>query len=102
MATHWGPNVHSMTRLFEAGRAPDIRPRLDGHELVGIPVQFYSRKVLGMPGVCGLWVGGQPVYDVAAFDASGRPLGLIEPETPVAERMYDELRRVLVAEDIHA
>jgi len=94
--------VPHVTRLFEAGRAPDIRPRLDGRELVGIPVQFYRRKVLGMPGVCGLWLGGQPVYDVAAFDASGSPLGQIEPETAVARRMYDELRRVLIAEDIRA
>lgn len=91
-----------VTRLFELGQAPDIRPRLDGREVVGVPVQFYRRKVLGMPGVCGLWLGGQPVYDVAAFDASGRPLGRIEPETAVARRMYDELRRVLIAEDIRA
>jgi hypothetical protein len=91
-----------VTRRFEAGRAPDIRPRLDGKELVGVPVQFYRRKVLGMPGVCGLWVGGRPVYDVKVFDAAGYPLGSIEPETSIAERMYDELRRVLIAEDIHA
>ena len=53
-----------------------------------------------MSGVCGLWLGGQPVCDVAAFDAAGRPLGQIEPETAVARRMYDELRRVLIAEAI--
>ena len=91
-----------MTRRFEAGRAPDIRPRLDGLELVGTPVQFYRRKVLGMSGVCGLWVGGRPVYDVNLFDAAGYPIGRIEPETSIAERMYDELRRVLISEDIHA
>lgn len=91
-----------MTRRFEAGRAPDIRPRLDGQELAGTPVQFYLRKVAGMSGVCGLWVGGRPVYDVNLFDAAGDPIGRIEPETSAAERMYDELRRVLISEDIHA
>jgi hypothetical protein len=91
-----------VTRRFEAGRAPDIRPRLDGQELVGTPVQFYRRKVAGMSGVCGLWVGGRPVYDVNLFDAAGYPIGRIEPETSIAERMYDELRRVLISEDIHA
>ena len=95
-------NVPAVSRRFEAGEAPDIRPRLDGQELVGTPVQFYRRKVLGMPGVCGLWVGGRPVYDVNVFDAAGFPIGRIEPETAIAERMYDELRRVLIAEDIHA
>jgi hypothetical protein len=75
---------------------------LDGQELVGIPVQFYRRKVLGMPGICGLWVGGRPVYDVEVFDTAGYPLGTIEPETSIAERMYDELRRVLISEVIHA
>ena len=94
--------VPTVSRRFEAGRAPDIRPRLDGQELVGTPVQFYRRKVLGMPGVCGLWVGGRPVYDVNVFDAAGYPIGRIEAETAIAERMYDELRRVLIAEDIHA
>ncbi len=95
-------NVRSVTRVFEAGQVPDIRPRLDGRELIGIPVQFYRRRVFGMPDVCGLWIGGRPVYDVLAFDATGRQLGVIEPETSVAERLYDELRRVLIAEDIHA
>jgi hypothetical protein len=94
--------VRSVTRVFEAGQVPDIRPRLDGRELIGIPVQFYRRRVFGMPDVCGLWIGGRPVYDVLAFDATGRQLGVIEPETSVAERLYDELRRVLIAEDIHA
>ena len=42
------------------------------------------------------------MYDVNVFDAAGFPLGRIEAETSIAERMYDELRRVLIAEDIHA
>jgi hypothetical protein len=95
-------SVPAVSRRFEAGEAPDIRPRLDGQELVGTPVQFYRRKVLGMPGVCGLWVGGRPVYDVNVFDSKGFPIGRIEPENAIAERMYDELRRVLIAEDIHS
>jgi hypothetical protein len=96
------PSLRSVKRVFETGQVPDIRPRLDGRELVGIPVQFYRRRVFGMPDVCGLWIGGQPLYDVLALDAAGRHLGVIEPETAVAERLYDELRRVLIAEEIHA
>jgi hypothetical protein len=90
-----------MTRRFDVGRAPDIRPRLDGRALDGVPVQFYQRKILGVD-VCGLWVGGQPVYDVTVYDVAGRPLGKIESEGPRAQQVYDELRRVLVAEEIHA
>ena len=55
---------------------------------------------LGDQGV--LFDDGRPVYDVNVFDAAGFPIGRIEPETAIAERMYDELRRVLIAEDIHA
>ena len=89
-----------MTRRFDVG-APDLRPRLDGREVVGKPVRFYRRKVLGT-GVCGLWVGGQPVYDVTVYDSAGSALGRIGSETSMAAHMYDELRRVLVAEEIRA
>jgi len=90
-----------MTRRFDVGSAPGLRPRLDGREVVGMPVRFYRRKVLGV-GVCGLWVGGQPVYDVTVYDPAGSALGMIGSETSPAAQMYDELRRVLVSEDIHA
>jgi len=81
--------------------APDIRPRLDGREVIGVPVQFYRRTVRGV-GVCGLWLGGRPVYDVAVFDPVGDVLGVIEPDGLLGQQTYDELRRVLIAEDIHA
>lgn len=64
-------------------------------------MRFYRRKVLGV-GVSGLWVGGQPVYDVAIYDPAGRRLGTVGSEDAPARAIYDELRRVLVAEDIHA
>ena len=66
-----------------------------------MPVRFYRRKVLGAS-VCGLWMGGQPVYDVTVYDSAGSALGMIGPETSPVAQMYDELRRVLVAEDICA
>lgn len=46
--------------------------------------------------------GGQPVYDVTVYDSAGSALGTVGSETSPAAEMYDELRRVLVAEDIHA
>jgi hypothetical protein len=64
-------------------------------------VRLYRRKVLGV-GVLGLWVGGRPVYDVAVYDPHGKQLGVIESEGPSARQTYDELRRALVADDIHA
>ena len=76
-------------------------PRLDGRTVVDGPARFYRRRVLGAY-VCGLWIGGNPVYDVAVYDAAGRPLGRIEPESSAAERTYDQLRRALVAEAIQA
>jgi hypothetical protein len=90
-----------VTRRFDLGREPSIRHRLDGEEIVGVPVRFYGRRVLGV-GVFGLWVGGQPVYDVVAYDIAGRPVGMIGSEGALALRTYDELRRVLVSEVIHA
>ena len=76
-------------------------PRLDGHEVVGAPARFYRRRVLGEE-VFGLWIGGDPVYDVVVYDSAGQPLGRIEPEGSAAERAYDQLRRALVAEAIQA
>lgn len=64
-------------------------------------MRLYRRKILGV-GVLGLWVGGQPVYDVAVYDPYGKQLGVIESEGPRARQTYDELRRALVADDIHA
>lgn len=75
--------------------------RFDGHEVVGVPARFYRRRVLGAD-VCGLWIGGDPIYDVAVYDPAGRPLGRIESEGSAAERTYDELRRALVAEALQA
>lgn len=66
-----------------------------------MPVRYYGRRVLGV-GVFGLWVGGQPVYDVMVYDVAGRQVGMIGSEGPLAHRTYDELRRVLVSEVIHA
>ena len=80
---------------------PGVVPRLDGREVVGAPARFYRRRVLGAE-VCGLWIGGHPMYDVVVYDAAGRPLGRIEPEGSAAERAYDQLRRALVAEAIQA
>jgi YD repeat-containing protein len=90
-----------MTRRINVGQAPDVRPTLDGHEITGVPVRFYSRKVMG-GGVCGLWIGGQPMYDVTVYDAEWRPLGIIAARGTATQGMYDALRRVLVAEEIHA
>lgn len=84
-----------------AGDAPGLLPRLDGRELAGIPVQLYRRQVFGVD-VLGLWVGGEAVYDVTVYDASGRSLGVIEPEGSATRETYDRLRRSLVAELIHA
>ncbi len=83
------------------GESPGVPPRLDGQELVGVPAQLYSRHVFG-ESVLGLWVGGEAVYDVAVYDASGRALGVIAPEGPNSRATYDRLRRSLVAELIHA
>ncbi len=80
---------------------PGVVPRLDGRKVVDGPARFYRRRVLGSD-VCGLWIGGNPVYDVAVYDAAGRPLGVIEPEGSAAERAYDQLRRALVTEAIQA
>ena len=76
-------------------------PRLDGRTVVDGPARFYRRRVLGAD-VCGLWIGGDPVYDVVVYDAAGRPLGRIEPEGSAAEQSYDQLRRALVTEAIQA
>ena len=65
-------------------------------------MQFYRRKVLGLADVCGLWIGGLALYDVTVVDVRGRAVGRIPPESPAAEHLYDELRRVLVAEEIRA
>ena len=64
-------------------------------------MRLYRRKLLGV-GVLGLWVGGSPVYDVTVYDPYGKQLGVIESEGPRARQTYDELRRALVADDIHA
>jgi len=93
--------VAIVTRRVDISDAPHIRSRLDGRDIVGLPVQFYRRQVRGA-GVCGLWIGGEPVYDVTLYDVAGRPVGTIDSEDSYAPQMYDELRRVLVAEDIHA
>lgn len=93
--------VFGMTRRFDLGAEPARPPRLDGQPIVGVPVRFYHRRVLGV-GVFGLWVGGRPVYDVAVYDPAGRHVGRIGSETSPARQMYDDLRRVLVAEEIHA
>ena len=76
-------------------------PRLDGHEVVGAPARFYRRRVLGEE-VFGLWIGGDPVYDVAVYDAAVRQLGVIDPEGSAAAQAYDALRRALVTEAIQA
>lgn len=78
-----------------------ISPRLDGLAIVGTPARFYHRRTLGGD-VCGLWLGGSPVYDVTVYDPAGNLLGVIDPEGPPAQRKYDELRRALAAEAISA
>ena len=80
---------------------PGVVPRLDGRLVLDGPARFYHRRVLGSD-VCGLWIGGRPVYDVIVYDPAGRPLGVIEPEGSAAERGYDLLRRALVTEAIQA
>ena len=66
-----------------------------------LPARFYQRRVLGA-NVCGLWIGGDPVYDVTVYDAAGRKLGVIDPEGSAAAQAYDALRRALVTEAIQA
>ena len=90
-----------MTRRLDLAIDPGVVPRLDGRRVVDGPARFYCRRVLGSD-VCGMWIGGDPVYDVAVFDADGRRLGVIEPEGSAAELAYDLLRRALVAEAIQA
>ena len=51
---------------------PDSRPRLDGAE-VAVAARFYQRKVFGGR-VCGLWIGGQRMYDVTIYDAADADL----------------------------
>jgi YD repeat-containing protein len=76
---------------------PSGRPRLDGREIVGTPARFYRRHTLGGD-VCGVWVGGQPLYDVSVHDSAGNLLGVVDPEGAIAQDSYDDLRRALVAE----
>ncbi|MGZ4589986.1 MAG: hypothetical protein ACXV4A_14190 [Actinomycetes bacterium] len=90
-----------MTRRFDMGAGLGSRPRLDGREIIGVPARFYRRDALG-GGICGLWIGGRPVYDVNVYDADGRPLGSIGSDSNAVHEMYDVLRRVLAAEDIRA
>jgi len=90
-----------MTRRFDVGGALGARPRLDGREVVGEPVRFYRRKVRGAA-VCGLWLGGRALYDVAVYGPAGELVGVIDADGSSARQTYDELRRVLVAEDIRA
>ena len=90
-----------MTRRFDLGIAPHTRPKLDGREITEGPVRFYHRKALG-GGLCGLWIGGRPVFNVTVYDAQSRPVGYIGPDDSNARRMYDELRRILVADDLRA
>jgi hypothetical protein len=90
-----------VTRRFNVGQPPCIQPTFEGAVISGLPVRFYSRKVRGV-GVCGLWVGGEPVYNVTVYDADERPLGMIDAHSAATQEIYDELRRVLVAEAIHA
>ena len=75
---------------------PGSRPRLDGAE-VAVPARFYQRKVFGGR-VCGLWIGGQRMYDVTIYDAADRPVGAIGPDSPQVSDAYDCLQRVLVSE----
>jgi YD repeat-containing protein len=88
-------------RRFVVAREPDARPTLEGREVTRAPVRFYSRMVRGL-GVCGLWVGGEPIYNVTVYDADGRPLGTIGSDGLPMRHMYDELRRLLVSEEMRA
>lgn len=90
-----------MTRRFDIGTVADAVPRLDGRAVRGAPTRFYRRNILGGD-VCGLWLGGRPLYDVAVYDPAGTLLGEIGPEGAHAQQKYDELRRTLVAETFHA
>jgi YD repeat-containing protein len=90
-----------VTRRLDLAMDPGVVPRLDGRVVVDGPARFYRRRVLGED-VCGLWIGGDAVYDVDVYDPAGRPIGKIEPEGSAAERAYDQLRRALVAEAIQA
>jgi hypothetical protein len=90
-----------MTRRFDAPAGLGIPPRLDGREITGVPSRFYRREALA-GGICGLWIGGRPMYDVNIYDANGRPLGSIGSDSSASHEMYDDLRRMLAAEDIRA
>lgn len=90
-----------MTRRFDAAAGTGNPPRLDGRAVIGVPARFYRREALA-GGICGLWIGGRPMYDVNIYDANGRPLGSIGSDNSVSHEMYDELRRMLAAEDIRA
>ena len=90
-----------MTRRFDVGRGLGSPPRLDGSEIIGVPARFYRRAALG-GGICGLWIGGRPMYDVNIYDANGRPVGSIGSDSVATHEMYDDLRRALAAEDIRA
>jgi len=90
-----------MTRRFDVGAGPGTPPRLDGREIIGVPARFYRREALG-GGICGLWIGGRPMYDVNIYDSNGRPLGSIGSDSSTSHEMYDDLRRLLAAEDIRA
>jgi YD repeat-containing protein len=89
-----------MTKRFDVG-APTRRPSLDGQEIVGVPVQFYRRNIRGGE-ACGVWVGGEPLYDINVYDRTGSLVGVVEPEASHSQQNYDELRRVLVRELIHS
>ena len=90
-----------MTRRFDVASDLGSPPRLDGREIKGVPAQFYRRDALG-GGICGLWIGGRPMFDVNIYDANGRPLGSIGADTVASQETYDALRRVLACEDIRA
>ena len=90
-----------MTRRLDLAEAAGVVAKFDGRPVPDGPARFYRRRVLGAD-VCGLWIGGSPVYDVVVYDHLGAELGVIGPKGSAAESAYDQLRRALVAEALLA
>jgi hypothetical protein len=90
-----------MTQRFVQGTGPGGRPRLNGNEISGVPARFYKRDAIGGD-ICGLWIGGLPMYDVDIYDGAGRRIGSIGTDSVEAREMYNELRRILATDDIRA
>jgi hypothetical protein len=84
-------------RRFQLGAVSGGRARLDDEEIRGVPARFYRRTITG-GSVCGLWIGGEPIYDVTVYDPDGAVVGTIAERGSPRDDLYDVLRRALVAE----